>query len=198
VGNQKSKEESVVKDDNVGNAVGKWGAIGLIVGLVLPYLIGGWITNISLLTAFGGAMLFAWIAREGAIAESKDTQENVVSPAKPEKIDPPKVQCSIVPVGESNAEDMGYLRKDYLFKVNGHEMNVISAVDYNGIGPLGEKGKTTLNIIYSIPSVGVEGGLNLEYVSTELAMNALRSMNAELMRAFIEGKVSGDLEAKRQ
>jgi hypothetical protein len=47
------------------DVVGKWGAIGLIAGGAIPYIVGGWLENYSLLTAFGGAFLFAHIAYKG-------------------------------------------------------------------------------------------------------------------------------------
>lgn len=99
---------------------------------------------------------------------------------------------------KSDAEisDLGYLRKDFVFFAEGMEVDVVAAVDYNGVGPLGEEGKKTVNIIYSIDEIEAGGGLNIEYVSTERAIEALKALSAEMLGVLLSADVSEKISEK--
>lgn len=181
-------------DDKVGNAAGKWGAIGLIAGGVLPYLIGGLIKDYSLITALGGAFLLGFIALEGAKAQAEETAP--APPAQPQVPPPEEPQKSIEMKLKyaSGIEDAGFLRRQFTFIAEGHEVEVTVVVDYNGVGPSGSESKEAVKFIYGIPALNVSNGLIMNYVSTERAIEVLKSLKAEMVITILSGKITKDIE----
>lgn len=181
-------------DDKVGNAVGKWGAIGLVAGGVLPYIIGGWIKEYSLLTALGGAFLLGFIALEGAKAHAEEMPQQPPAPPQPPP-PPPQNKVDLQLEGSGPIEDAGFLRRKFLFNASGHSVEVMAVVDYNGVGPSGASGKTAVKFIYTIPSLNKTDGLFINYVSTERAIEVFTKLDAEMINFFVGGMISKDLNA---
>lgn len=180
-----------MSNDHVGNAMAKWGAIGFLVGLVPPYMMGGMFSNFSLLWAIGGAVLFGWIASEGASSQSKDSPE----PARDVKDEEVAgKERELIVIGESEVTDQGYLRKDFQYSTDGYVVDVVAAVDYDGIGPLGEEGKQTVNIFYSIDRLSIQGGINMQYESTSRAVEVLNGLHASVLSYLLIPHISKDLE----